>query len=76
MDKTLRYYRQGLQFRNISKKVPVLESFFSKVAGLQGCKFIKKRLQHRCLPVIIAEDLRTPFLKNFCERLVLMKLSS
>ena len=29
----------------------MLESLFGKVASLQGCNFIKKRLQHRCFPV-------------------------
>ena len=31
----------------------MLESLFSKVAGLKGCNFIKQRLQHRCFPVNI-----------------------
>ena len=46
-------------------------SFFNKVVGLKACNFIKKRLQHRCFPVIIANFLRTAFLKNNCERLLL-----
>ena len=29
----------------------MLESLFNKVAGLQACNFIKKRLQNRCFPV-------------------------
>ena len=33
--------------------------------------FMKKRLQHRCFPVNIAKFLRTPILKNICERLFL-----
>ena len=37
----------------------------------QACNFIKKRLQHRCVPVNIATLLRTPILKNICERLLL-----
>ena len=32
-------------------KMPVLEPLFGKIAGLQGCNFIKKRPQHRCSPV-------------------------
>ena len=32
--------------------------FFIKVAGLKACNYIKKRLQHRCFPVNIAEFLR------------------
>ena len=33
--------------------------------------FITKRLQHWCFPVNIAKFLRTPILKNICERLLL-----
>ena len=51
------------------RKTPVLESIFNKVAGLKACNFIKKRLQHRCFPVKFAKFLRTPTLKNICERL-------
>ena len=29
----------------------MLESLFNEVAGLQACKFIKKKLQHSCFPV-------------------------
>ena len=36
---------------------------------LQSCNFIKKRLQHRCFSVYIVKFLRTPALKNICERL-------
>ena len=48
----------------------MLESLFNKVAG-QACNFIKKRLQHRCFPVKIVKLVRTPILKNTCERLLL-----
>ena len=44
----------------------MLESLFNKVAGLQVCNFIKKRLQHKCFPVNIEQ-----LLKNICERLLL-----
>ena len=47
------------------------ESFLDKFVGLQACGFIKKRLQHRCFPVNIVKFLRTPILKNTCERLFL-----
>ena len=43
--------------------------FLNKNADLQSWNFIKKRLQHRCFPVNIAKSLRTPVLKNICERL-------
>ena len=35
-------------------------SLFDKVAGLQVCNFIKKRLQHRWFSVKIVKFLRTP----------------
>ena len=35
--------------------------------------FIKKRLQHRCLPVKFTRFLITLILKNICERLLLTK---
>ena len=58
-------------FRKFHRKTPVLESLFNKVAGLQGCNFIRKRLQHRGFPVKFAKFFRTPTLKNICERLLL-----
>ena len=41
-----------------------------------GNEFIKKRLQHRCFPLNKVEFLRTPTLKNICERLLLSTKSS
>ena len=52
-------------------EAPVLESLLNKAADLQVCNFIKKRLQHRYFPAIIAKFLRIPILKNICERLLL-----
>ena len=49
----------------------MLESIFRKLAGLQACKFIKKKLQHRCFPVNIAKYLRTLILMNIYEWLLL-----
>ena len=43
--------------------------FLNKNAALDYWNFIKKRLQHRCFPMNIAKFLRTPVLKNICERL-------
>ena len=40
----------------------------------QTCNFVKKRVQHRCFPVNIAEFLKTPILRNVCERLRLTHL--
>ena len=38
-------------FATFTGKQLELESLFNKVAGLNPCNFIKKRLQYRCLPV-------------------------
>ena len=57
-------YLEAAKFLNIHKKTTVLESFFDKVSGLQACKFIGKRLQHRYFLVDIANFSRASFLKN------------
>ena len=45
----------------------MLESLFNKVAGLQGWKFIKRRLKHMCFPVNTAKILRTAFyIEHLC----------
>ena len=49
----------------------MLESLFNSVGGLQVCNFTKKILQHLCFPMKFAKFLRTPVLKNICERLLL-----
>ena len=49
----------------------MLESLFDKVAGPRSCSFLKKRLQHWCFLVNIEKIVRTPILKNNCERLLL-----
>ena len=54
--------RYSQKFRNIHRKTPVLESLFSKVAGLEVSDFIKKRLEQRPFPVNIAKFLETTFL--------------
>ena len=45
--------------------------FLIKVAGLEACNFIKKRLQDRCFPVNIVKFLRIPIRKSYCDRLLL-----
>ena len=45
------------------------------VSETEACNFIKKRLQHRFFPVNITKFLRTPILKNMCERLLLFDAS-
>ena len=49
------------KFPNIHRKTPVLESPLNKVAGIQTCNFIKKRLKHRCFPVNTAKLLKHLF---------------
>ena len=61
----------SLKLRNIFRKTPVLGSLFNKVVALQGCKYIKKRLQHRFFVRNLRKFLRTHFLKNTCKRLLL-----
>ena len=45
--------------------------FFNKVAGLRSATLLKKGLWRRCFPVNFAKLLRTPFLQNTSERLLL-----
>ena len=59
--------RYSLKLRNIFRKTLVLGSFFKKVVGLHNCKYIKKRLQHRCFLRNLRKILRTHFLKNICK---------
>ena len=42
----------------------MLESLFIKIAGVQACSFIKKRLEHRCFPVNTAKFLKAAILKT------------
>ena len=43
------------------RKIPVLESLFTKVADLKVYNFMKKRLQHRLFAVNKAKSLRAAF---------------
>ena len=54
--------KAGLENFAICTRKHLSRSFF--LIKLQACNFIKKRLQHRCFPVNIAEFTRTPTLKN------------
>ena len=59
--------RFSQNFCKFQRKTLVLECIFNKV-----CKnFVKKRLQHSCFAVKFAKYLRTPALKNICQRLLL-----
>ena len=47
--------------RNTSCVLDCWSLFLNKVSGLKACKFIKKRLQHRCFTGKFAEFSRTTF---------------
>ena len=53
--------KRSYKFCNIHRKIPVSECFFRKVAGLEPCKSIKRRLQYRCFPVNIPKLLKKAF---------------
>ena len=56
------------------REKPVLESLFNKVADLQTFRIVpslKKDSDTCVFPENIAKCLRTPTLKNMCERLLL-----
>ena len=47
----------------------MLEFVFNKVAGLQACSFVKKRLQHSCYLVKYAKNFKNTF---FTERIFIV----
>ena len=57
-------------FANFTGK-PLCWSLFLKSCRVEAWNIIKKRLQHKCFPVNILKFLKTPILKNICERLLL-----
>ena len=65
------YIKSGSKNFLIFIRKHVQKSLFNKVACLKACNFTKKRLQHRCFPMNIANFLRSHSLKNSCERLLL-----
>ena len=69
------FYKKAVlnNFAMFTKKTPLLEPLFSKVAVLrpEALQFIKKRLQQKHFLVNIAKFLRTPILKNICKQLLL-----
>ena len=61
------------------KNFAMLEFLFNKVACLQICNFIKKRLQHWCFSMKFAKSLRASFLQKtsggcFWKHLITMSL--
>ena len=59
------------KIRKFNRKTLVSESLFNKVAGLEACDFIKKRLPHKYFPVKFAKFLRTPFFTEHFQWLLL-----
>ena len=58
------------------ENLTVFKLFFEQeIIYMKACNFIKKRLQRRCFPVKFAKFLRTPILKNICERLLLVLIT-
>ena len=53
-----------LKLRRIHRKIPVSESLFNKVAGLQICNFIKKRLQCRCVFLWFCEIFKNTYFEE------------
>ena len=59
------YMLQSMFFRTGAlKNFAMLEFLFNKVAGLQTCNFINKKLHHRCFSVKFAKSLRASFLQS------------
>ena len=65
------YKRCSLKLSNIYRKTSVLGSLFNKFVGLQVFHYIKQRFQHRYFLPNLQKILKTPILKNICERLLL-----
>ena len=62
------------KFWKFHRKKHLLKYLFNRVACLQICNFLKKRLQHRYFPMEFTKYLRKPILKNICEQLLLEPL--
>ena len=60
-----------LKSSQISPKSTRVGVFFNKVAGPLNWNFVKKWLQHRCFPVKFVKFLRTAFLKEHLQWLLL-----
>ena len=67
------FYKKSIpkNFTKLTENNCARVPFFNKVAGLMPATLLKKRLWHKCFPVNPAKFLRTPILKNICERLLL-----
>ena len=63
--------RSSQKFCKSHRKTSVLKSLFNRVAGLQGCNFIKKGLQHRYFPMEITKFLTTEVYERLLLKTVL-----
>ena len=52
-------------FCSLFLMAPVLKSLFNKVASLQTCNFIKRRLQHRCFSCKIWEIFKNTYFEEY-----------
>ena len=64
------FNRCSWKFRNIHTKTPVLESLFTKVAGLNTCNVVEKRPRHRCFPRKLKVQRVHVLSKNLLEKLL------
>ena len=67
------FYKKGVlkNFIKFTGKHLCRGLFFNKVENLRLATLLKTRLRHRCFPVNFVKFLRTPFLQNTSERLLL-----
>ena len=63
-----------LKISQISLENTCVESLFNKIGALKAWNFIKKRLQHKRLPVKVTFLIKLN-LKNICERLLLIMMA-
>ena len=67
------FYKKGVlkNFAKSTGKHLPQSFFFNKVADLRPATLFKKRLWQKYFPMNFSKPLRTPILKNICERLLL-----
>ena len=61
-------------FTNFAGKHPCQSLFFNEVTSLRPGTLLRKRLRHRCFPVNFAKFLRTPFITEQLQWLLLFSL--
>ena len=63
-DLKLEFLSELKDHSNTHRKTPTLVSLFNKVAGLQSCNFIKKRLQRRYFPAKILKFFKKSYFEE------------